>query len=142
VIPSNSGHNQQHWGKPVPPVSSIEDLMGVLLGDQYCLYYDDCCEYFAVRLQDQLGSLASLAPGVCDAAISAASSWIEGEIDQLSGPVTIGTFDDSPCEAVDVDSDSKVSTLGKQGQHCLWDAHFGLPGSGFQPETTWWAEKR
>jgi hypothetical protein len=142
IIPSTSAHPSQYWGQPVPPVSSFEDLMGILLGDQYCLFYDDCCEYFAVRLQAQIGSLAALAPAVCDAAISAAANWLEDQIDQLSGPVTIGTFDNNPCGAVDVDNDLKVNTLGKEGEHCLWDATFGMPGSEFKPNATWWAERR
>jgi hypothetical protein len=142
VIPSTSAHPSQYWGQPVPPVDSIESLMGILMGDSYCLFYDDCCEYFAVRVEQYVGWLSFLAPSICDAAIAGATSWIENEISDLSGPVITGTPVNNPCGAVDVDNDLKVDTLGKEGAHCLWEMVFSMNSSDFVPNATWWAGKR
>jgi hypothetical protein len=142
VIPSTSMHPQEYWGQAVPPVNSLEDLMGILLGDQYCLFYDDCCLYFASRIESQIGFLALLAPAICEAAIAAAADYLEDQIDKLSGSFYIGTPANNPCGAVDTDADLKVNTLGKEGEHCLWDATFELGSGDFKPQATWWAERR
>ena len=122
----------------LPPIDSYEDLVATLLGDKYCLLYDDCCEYFATKLEPNLPAWALFfVPEACEQAISAAASWIRDQVGDLEGTMTVGTPAEAPCTSFDSSGERVVTSLGTANAPCHWDMRFELPDSSFRPENTW-----
>src|SRR5690606_4209033 len=72
----------------LPPIDSWDDLVSTIFGDSLCLCYDDCCDYFAQRIEDDVpGYVAAIAPQACEAAIPLLANLIRGQITGLRGPM-------------------------------------------------------
>ncbi|TNF28354.1 MAG: hypothetical protein EP329_18015 [Deltaproteobacteria bacterium] len=122
----------------LPPIDSWEDLVSTILGDQYCLYYDDCCDYFAYRLEDQVpGWVAPFLPTACEAGIPAAASLIRNQLSKLNGPMSVGTPDGQGCASVDGNNDRWVDAWGTQANPCAWELTWPYNGETFAPDSSW-----
>ena len=122
----------------LPPVDSWDDLVATLLGDQYCLYYDDCCDYFAYRLEDSVPIWVSpFLPAACEAAIPAAAGLIRSQLTGLDGAMRVGTPPGDGCPHHDGDGDRWVDAWGNASAPCAWDLSFPYGGSEFTPDTDW-----
>jgi len=121
----------------LPPVDSYDDLVSTLLGDKYCLFFDDCCEYFADRIQPHVYEwVYLLAPELCAAAIPAAAGLLRNQIKELSGPMTVGTPEAAACPALAEGSARQAGFLGSEGKPCSWEVSFDIAGSEFRPQAT------
>ena len=123
-----------------PDIKTYDDLIATLFGDKYCLEYDDCCEYFAAKIQDDIPSLLlPLAEPACELAIPSAANWIRDQIAGLTGSLVIGTPQGQPCIAQDQDGDLDVDNIGSKNKICAWDAKWEIAGELFSPESVWFA---
>jgi hypothetical protein len=122
------------------PLDSWDDLIATLFGDRLCLDYDDCCEFFADRLE---GSIAATLVGfdglvtACEFAIPAAAQVLRNQLTNLDGALHLGTLPDAPCPSSDPNSDRVVDGYGLQGPLCDWDLWFPVDGSNFRPDNDW-----
>jgi len=122
----------------LPPIDSWDDLIATLLGDQYCLYYDDCCDYFAYRVEDNVPVwVAPFVPAACEAAIPAAANLIRNQISSLDGAMHVGTPVGDGCPFYDGNEDRWVDAWGNASAPCAWDLSFPYNGSEFAPDTDW-----
>jgi|GEM_PF-1503323 len=122
------------------PVDSWDDFVATLFGDRACLDYDDCCEYFADRLEGTaIAEFVSLETRAlaCEVAIPLVAGVIRNKLKNLDGALNLGTFPDQPCVAVDGDGDRWVDAYGAQGTPCRWDLYFPISGSQFRPDNDW-----
>ena len=122
------------------PLDSWDDLVATLLGDRECLDYDDCCEYFAERLEGTaIAEFVSVETRVlaCEVAIPLVAAVIRNQLQNLDGALNLGTYPDQPCAAVDGDSDRWVDAYGAQGTPCRWDLYFPISGNQFRPDNDW-----
>ncbi len=122
------------------PLDSWDDLVATLFGDRACLDYDDCCEYFAERLEGTaLAEFVSIETRVlaCEVAIPLVGAVIRNQLRNLDGALNLGTFPTAPCPAIDGDADRWVDAYGAQGTPCRWDLHFPIGGNQFRPDNDW-----
>ena len=135
LLPANFGYgNNEH----LPPIDSWEDLISTVLGDQYCLYFNDCCDYFAARLEDQVPAwVAFFLPEACEAAIPAAANLIRNQLASLDGSMHVGTPDAQGCASYDGNSDRWVDSWGSPSVPCPWDLWFPYNSSTFSPDSDW-----
>lgn len=127
------------------PLDSWDDFVATLFGDRVCLDYDDCCEYFATRLEDSsIAFVVDFETRVlaCELAIPLVAQVIRGKLQGLDGALTLGTPADAPCPAIDGDSDRWVDAYGAQATPCRWDLHFPIDGRRFEPDNDWRAIAR
>lgn len=115
----------------LPPVDNYHSAISVLFGDQCCLYFNDCCEFFASKISEQGGVSNGIAQIACEGILSAGAQWLRGEIIGLAGSLEIGTPADAPCQAIDETGDRRVDRLGSAGARCPWDAGFDVRGQPF-----------
>jgi len=122
----------------LPPIDSWEDLISTILGDQYCLYYDDCCDYFAYRLEDQVPYWVSpFLPAACEAGIPAAANLIRNQLSKLNGSMSVGTPAGQGCASVDGNNDRWIDAWGTPSQPCPWDMTWPYNGQTFDPDSDW-----
>lgn len=124
----------------LPAIDSYEDLVATLLGDKYCLAYDDCCEYFATKLEGEIPDiLLPAVPTACELAIVEASDWLRALLLDISSPLTIGTPDGTPCGGDDLVGQRVVTHLGTINEPCVWDASFVFgQDTPFHPDNDWY----
>ena len=122
----------------LPTVNTYEKLISILFGDQCCLVYDDCCEYFATKVIEYTGEqwLSAIAAPACQAFITAGGSYIRNEVNELAGNLTVGTPAAQPCPAADLTANRTVDFLGTDQNPCVWDASFDLNGTPYAPNNT------
>ncbi|PKN58723.1 MAG: hypothetical protein CVU56_03965 [Deltaproteobacteria bacterium HGW-Deltaproteobacteria-14] len=122
----------------LPAIDSWDDLVATVFGDQYCLYYDDCCDYFTYRIEDQVpGWVALFLPAACEAAIPAAANLIRNQLASFDGSMHVGTPDNQGCTSHDGDSDRWTDAWGSPSVPCLWDLWFPYASSTFSPDSDW-----
>jgi hypothetical protein len=124
----------------LPAIDSYGDLVATVFGDELCLLYDDCCEFFATKVEEDIPSIIAIP--ACQAAIPAADSYIRGLVTDLGGPLNIGTKADAPCPAIDLQADREVDTFGQAEAKCEWDANFDISGAVFTPDNTWFGKHK
>ncbi len=117
------------------PVSSWEDLIGVLLGDRECLYYNDCCDIFAERISDDVP--VWVAKMACDAAIPLVAGVIRNRFASLDGALNLGTTAEGPCASVDHDADRWVDGYGEQHAMCGWNMFFETRSGPYFMTNSW-----
>jgi putative component of membrane protein insertase Oxa1/YidC/SpoIIIJ protein YidD len=127
----------------LPAINTYEKLISILFGDNCCLVYDDCCDYFAQKVLDYTGqqSLSFVANPACQLFIPAGGAYIRNEVNKLAGTLTIGTPEASPCPATDLTSNRLVDFLGTDQDPCTWDASFDLNGTNYTPANSFTADK-
>lgn len=122
------------------PLDSWDEFVATLFGDRACLDYDDCCEYFAQRLEDS--AIAEFVDAetralACEVAVPLVAELIRSQIRNLDGALNLGTYPDRPCAAVDGDGDRWVDAYGTQAAPCAWDLYFPVGGQQFRPDNDW-----
>lgn len=124
-----------------PTIDSYEKLIKWLLGgSKKCLIKDTCCADFVNGITGAGAGLASnLLTGVCDAATTLGSAFLEGYLNSLDGvsgnPATgqgliLGT---DKCPILDPNDDNIVDNLGSPDttstvNQCQWDMTLGIGG--------------
>lgn len=127
----------------LPPVDSWDKLVATLFGDPYCLYYDDCCEYFAYRLEDDVPIWVSpFLPAACEAAIPLAANVVRNQLLNLDGEMHVGTPIGEGCRSYDGDADRWVDAWGTAANRCAWDLYFPTGSGDFSPDTDWRAVRQ
>ncbi len=122
------------------PLDTWDDFVSTLFGDRACLDYDDCCEYFAERLEGTtVGEFVSYETRAlaCELAIPLVASVIRNQLQNLDGALNIGTYSDRPCAAVDGDSDRWIDAYGPNTAPCAWDLYFPIGNNTFRPDNDW-----
>ncbi|MBT9556370.1 MAG: hypothetical protein IV100_10090 [Myxococcales bacterium] len=123
-------------GIVTPEVDSYEEVIGMIFGDECCIYFEDCCEYFAKKPAVQEYEFF---PGqnelVCELLIPAAGSFIRKTVGQVGGSLNVGTA--GACPALDLDKDRTVDALGSKAAPCTWDLSVEfVGGASFEPENS------
>jgi hypothetical protein len=123
-----------------PKVDTYENVAAIILGSKGCIpNYDQCCEEFKTKASAfsipsfLLGTVKS----VCLSSIPGVAGWMRNKMLALSAPLTIGTYPNTPCQAVDTTGDRNVNTLGSVQQKCQWEATFQMGNEVFQPASFW-----
>ena len=127
------------------PVDSWDDLVATLFGDRLCLDYDDCCEYFADRIYDDVPEFVyELAPEACEIAIPLVAQGIRYAMSQLSASMHIGTPSNpvSACPSQDATLDRWVDGYGEQQAPCEWELYFPTQSGTFYPDNDWRAVRQ
>lgn len=127
------------------PIRSWDDFVATLFGDRQCLDYDDCCEYFADKLEDTTaGNFVSWDNRVlaCELAIPIISNVIRNQFKNLDGTLNLGTFGSAPCQAQDANSDRWIDGYGSTSAPCDWDLFFPVGQSRFTPDNDWRATRQ
>jgi hypothetical protein len=127
-------------GGGTEPVDSWDDFVATLFGDRICLDYDDCCEYFASKLEDSTAGMIVGYDGLvlaCEAAIPIVAGVIRNQLTRLDGALHLGTFSDQPCASRDSNNDRWIDGYGTQSNLCLWDLWFPASGQRFEPDNDW-----
>jgi hypothetical protein len=122
------------------PLDSWDDFVATLFGDRLCLDYDDCCEYFADRLEDSYVSYLVGWEGrvlACELAIPAVAQVLRDRLTRLDGALNLGTRPEAPCPSADVNGDRNVDGFGVVGPLCGWDLWFPVDGARFSPDNDW-----
>ncbi len=131
-------------GGNMPKVDTYDQVVAMIFGDKWCLYYDDCCEWFVQKqpVQDFIAQIPfggeTIAMTACNAAIPAAGSTIRDQVVGLGGDLNIGTPDGGACVAGDTDGDRTVNNLGEVTKPCDWDVSIDLAGQPFTPAADWY----
>lgn len=124
----------------LPPVDSYDDAISVLLGDEQCLFYDDCCDFFTDRIADSVPVLVlPFIPAACEAAIPAAANLLRNRLLNLNGSISVAS--QGGCPSRDGDGDRWANGFGDANTPCRWDMAVPLSGSTFRPDATWRSEK-
>ena len=120
----------------LPVIDSYDKLAATLFGDELCLLYDDCCEFFTSKVGPSLPLVPDfLIAQACELAIPAAASTLRDLVVNASGELQIGTA--QKCQAADFSGDRFVDTLGSKSTQCAWDASF----DDFHPKATFYGQK-
>lgn len=142
-------------GGNLPKIDSYDKVIATIFGDKWCLYNDDCCDFFIEKEGVQqfiadytfgnplLQAIAeAIALGACAAAPSAGGSWIRNQVNQLGANLEVGTPAGAACPALDFDNDRSIDNFGTEDQKCTWDFSFELAGEPFNPNNTWTAKHK
>lgn len=127
-------------GGGTEPVDSWDDFVATLFGDRQCLDYDDCCEWFATKLEDTTAGFIVGYDGLvlaCEAAIPIVANVVRNQLTRLDGALHLGTFEGSPCASRDTNNDRWVDGYGTQSALCDWDLWFPTSGQRFEPDNDW-----
>ena len=124
-------------------VDTYDELVHILFGDSLCLDYDDCCEYFATKIQDSVPSyVVPFIPAACELAIDAIVSYVKSTMVGIGGQLTVATPLGAPCPAADKNGDRSVDALGSKPGPCTWDAQFSFQGGPWSPASTWFGARK
>lgn len=127
----------------LPAVDSWDKLVATLFGDPLCLYYDDCCEYFAYRLEEDVPVWVSpFLPAACEAAIPLAAGVVRDQLLNLDGEMNVGTPIGEGCTSYDGDGDRWIDAWGTAANRCAWDLFFPTGSGDFSPDTDWRAVRQ
>jgi hypothetical protein len=130
-------------GEVLPAVDSYEKVIATIFGDELCLYYDDCCEWFANKdgVKNNVPLDETTVIQACNLLIPAGADWIRDQVATLSGSLEIGSVDGQFCPGTTLLGKRNVDALGTKEAQCGWDATFDLGGTDFSPAATWWGSR-
>ena len=123
-------------GEVTPEVDTYEEVIGMIIGDECCNLYDDCCEFFAAKpAVKEYEFFSGQNELVCELLIPAAGSFIRKTVGQVGGSLNVGTA--GACPAIDLDKDRTVDALGSKASPCTWNLSVEfVGGSSFEPENS------
>ncbi|MCB9730882.1 MAG: hypothetical protein H6746_20590 [Deltaproteobacteria bacterium] len=130
-------------GEFLPPVDSYEKVIGTIFGDELCLYYDDCCEWFSQKeaVVENVPLDAETVISACELLIPAGADWIRDQVATLSGSLEIGSPEGERCMGTSLFGKRNADALGSKEAQCKWEATFDLGGTPFSPAATWWGSR-
>lgn len=130
-------------GEFLPAVDSYEKVIASIFGDELCLYYDDCCEWFATKegVKDNIPLEETTIIQGCELLIPAGADWIRDQVATLSGSLVIGSPEGKRCAGTTLLAKRTTDALGSKEAQCEWDATFDLGGTPFSPAATWWGAR-
>lgn len=142
-------------GGNLPPIDSYDKVIATIFGDNVCLYYDDCCDFFLQKegvqsfITDYTGGnpilvaiAESIALAACNAAPGAGGSWIRNQLIGLGADLQIGTPGDKACPGIDQNGDRTIDNLGQESNRCEWDATWDFVGQSFEPDNSWFGKHK
>lgn len=132
--------NPDEPGEFLPAVNSYEKVIATIFGDELCLYYDDCCEWFAQKegVKENVPLDETTVIQACELLIPAGADWIRDQVATLSGSLVIGSPEGKRCAGTTLLGKRNTDALGTKEAQCEWDATFDLGGTPFSPAATWW----
>jgi hypothetical protein len=129
----------------LPPVDSYDKMIAIVLGDQYCLSKQNCCELFQQKMVIEFGgTLGNILGLACDSLVSSGAEWIRDNLIGMEGDLSVGTPENTPCPAFDFTGDRYVDNLGAATpvpERCHWDMTWQLSGDPFKPNSRWYGKK-
>jgi hypothetical protein len=130
-------------GEFLPAVDSYEKVIASIFGDELCLYYDDCCEWFANKegVKENVPLDETTVIQACELLIPAGADWIRDQVATLSGSLEIGSPEGKRCAGTTLLGKRNTDALGTKEAQCEWDATFDLGGTPFSPAATWWGAR-
>ena len=134
----------------LPKIDSFQDMILGVMGGPSCLVgspadqITNCCESFYNDVSPQLNLgtfLDNLIQPLCVQLVPTVTNELTGLLTPLTGPMSLGTPDETPCEVSDWNNNLWMDHMGSPTSRCSWDAEFLLTGETFTPDASFYGTK-